>query len=1156
MNLKEQNRSTLKKYFETGDRPTEDHFRQLIDSFVNKIDDGITVSDSNNVGIGTNDPTAKLEVKGEIKSTGAMSVGTKLTVHGEMEVIGKMTTRKVDHHEGDVQLGDHIDDKIKISGTLQSDNQSTSLKLISPLEMTKGLHAEGNITTDGNLNVLGNTSLGDENADQPKVVTIHSLLQSGREALIIKSKGNASATFGLKIQSNTGVEHFAVRSDGRVGIGTVDPDAKLDVDGTVKATAFSGDGAGLTNIDASEITTGVLDATHVPDIINVDQINAKSGAGLKLFDDEGNGVFIQQGGQVGVGITSPKAKLHIYDLHLDTLDSPEHLKDSNKYHLFIQGSATSGKGSGLAFGSADKVGAAMLHVEKDSGSKGDLAFYTKQTTNDEAPVEVMRLDDQGNVGIGTSDPSEKLEVDGTVQATAFSGDGSGLTNLEASEIKTGTIDAERLPQIDSATIVGDPISDDLVPDVVSVNELKAIDSSGLKLSDKNNQGIFIKDGGHVGIDVSNPTEKLEVNGNIKADGLIGNGSNITDLEASEIKTGTIDPDRLPPIDPSTITGSILSNDVLPDNMEASEIKAPNANGLKLLDQNSEGVFIEDGGNVGVGTSSPDTKLHIYDLGLDAVSDLKDPAKYHLLIQGSSTANKGAGIAFGSAGKVGAGILHIERGSGSKGDLAFYTKQTTADVAPIEALRIRANGNVGIGTNDPNSKLDVDGIITAQGFQMADGSSVTGSGGSAEALPILGIYIIGSDGNEIQIEDYDEIRIEDLAQGIKIVFEEGAEISPDPEKRYCTLIIEKPSFFANVNQNYNHSKKDKSIGFFPFIVDTNSSFSSNSIQLTLSNHDIENLPAKLFSDSLIHIELGGKYLSQNNKKFENDKISLRLKPKVKFKDYWGEYGSGDGQFQWVPSLALDQDGNMYVLDTNQHRIQKFDKERNFIIKWGGYGTQDGQFNSPYGIDVDNAGQVFVCDYGNHRIQVFDTDGNFVSKWGSQGSGNGQLYYPRDVAVEGDKVYVADSNNHRIQIFSTGGDYQTQFGSSGTENGQFQYTPNLAVRNGKIYVTDSNNHRIQVFTIDGEFVLKFGQNGQNDGDFNHPQGVAADDDGNIFVADSNNYRIQKFNSSGEHTFSWGSQGFDFGQFNYPYDVEIDANGVLYVADHANVVSFEIP
>ena len=61
--------------------------------------------------------------------------------------------------------------------------------------------------------------------------------------------------------------------------------------------------------------------------------------------------------------------------------------------------------------------------------------------------------------------------------------------------------------------------------------------------------------------------------------------------------------------------------------------------------------------------------------------------------------------------------------------------------------------------------------------------------------------------------------------------------------------------------------------------------------------------------------------------------------------------------------------MYVTDTGNHRIEKFDKEGNFITQWGGYGNGDGQFNFPYGIAVDARGSVFVVDSGNTRVQQF-------------------------------------------------------------------------------------------------------------------------------------------------------------------------------------------
>jgi len=60
---------------------------------------------------------------------------------------------------------------------------------------------------------------------------------------------------------------------------------------------------------------------------------------------------------------------------------------------------------------------------------------------------------------------------------------------------------------------------------------------------------------------------------------------------------------------------------------------------------------------------------------------------------------------------------------------------------------------------------------------------------------------------------------------------------------------------------------------------------------------------------------------------------------------------------------------------------------------GAGTGDGQFNSPHGVFVDPSGNVFVVDTNNHRIQKFDTQGVFLAKWGTQGALDGQLNAPR-------------------------------------------------------------------------------------------------------------------------------------------------------------------
>ena len=76
---------------------------------------------------------------------------------------------------------------------------------------------------------------------------------------------------------------------------------------------------------------------------------------------------------------------------------------------------------------------------------------------------------------------------------------------------------------------------------------------------------------------------------------------------------------------------------------------------------------------------------------------------------------------------------------------------------------------------------------------------------------------------------------------------------------------------------------------------------------------------------------------------------------------------------------------------------------------------GQFKYPYSVAVDGSGNVYVADTENHRIQKFGPDGTFLTQWGSLGSGDGEFNRPYGVAVEGGFVYVADTNNHRIQKF---------------------------------------------------------------------------------------------------------------------------------------------
>jgi len=239
--------------------------------------------------------------------------------------------------------------------------------------------------------------------------------------------------------------------------------------------------------------------------------------------------------------------------------------------------------------------------------------------------------------------------------------------------------------------------------------------------------------------------------------------------------------------------------------------------------------------------------------------------------------------------------------------------------------------------------------------------------------------------------------------------------------------------------------------------------------------------------------------------------------------WGSQGTADGQFNYPYGIAVDSSGNVFVSDGNNNRIQKFQLSNPcptgtkqivsgicFVTKWGSQGTANGQFEISWGIAIDSSGNVFVVDTGNHRIQKFTNSGTFVTKWGSQGTANGQFEGHRNIAVDSlGNVFVADTDNHRIQKFTNNGNFIGAWGSLGTSNGKFQYPLGVTIDlSGNVFVADTANHRIQKFTNSGTFVTKWGSEGNADGQFSSPVDIDVDTSGNIFVVDNDNFRIQKF------------------------------------------------
>ena len=118
--------------------------------------------------------------------------------------------------------------------------------------------------------------------------------------------------------------------------------------------------------------------------------------------------------------------------------------------------------------------------------------------------------------------------------------------------------------------------------------------------------------------------------------------------------------------------------------------------------------------------------------------------------------------------------------------------------------------------------------------------------------------------------------------------------------------------------------------------------------------------------------------------------------------------GMNAFDYVSGLAARQ--GVAIQPTSTEYTYEF------LRKWGTEGDEDGEFDSPVGLAIDGDGNVYVADRENHRIQVFDLQGRFLCKWGTKGDGDGQFNTPEGLVIDGDgNVHVTDFGNGRVQVF---------------------------------------------------------------------------------------------------------------------------------------------
>jgi len=262
----------------------------------------------------------------------------------------------------------------------------------------------------------------------------------------------------------------------------------------------------------------------------------------------------------------------------------------------------------------------------------------------------------------------------------------------------------------------------------------------------------------------------------------------------------------------------------------------------------------------------------------------------------------------------------------------------------------------------------------------------------------------------------------------------------------------------------------------------------------------------------------------------------------FASEWGTDSSANGKF-FLPGIVAwsRSDGAVYVGDSFNCRIQKFDSNLNFVGKWGGCGSGDGQFINLKGVATDSLGNVYVTDVAN-RIQKFASDGSLITKWSGASTGVSQIAIDQN-----DSVYV--TGNSLVQVFDTNGNFQTQWSVPNEGNG-------LAIDNlNNVYVRSGNNvYQYTAGNLTNSWAIPSGYNVSGQG---NSSGFGFNNVSNsLVVADSLNNTIRFYSLpdsvndiAATQTLAWGSYGPGSGQLNRPQSVAFDNNGTMYIADTGN-------
>jgi len=578
------------------------------------------------------------------------------------------------------------------------------------------------------------------------------------------SGGNAGSITVSSIMRSNDVPTplYIDHDDQRLGIGTSSPAEKLDVYNN------GGDVAIRIHEDAGthEARLHLRRGGSDWELINNNNFTIES---------EGSEKFrITTTGNVGIGTTSPENKLHVQQSALYT-----GIQTTAGIRVKSDGGSAIGNYHGTIALSRGTGSVAISAVQEaaDSDVMG-MAFFTHpSSTGGDAAVEQMRIDQNGNVGIGTSSPTGDLTIGRNGNASGGNimlGSTTNATNKYAvitSQSYNSSTDTEGFATIATQGISGTNLVTigGGIGEVDSATQLRFYTSSATGTR-TGSERMRIDSSGNVGIGTTSPGQKLDVDGSVNIDGTlfvnannnhirlidadntgnfsVGVNSNfqIRDITANTtpltIRAGTPDNTILTTASgrvgiglssPSTtlhVGGFTRINGGLQMNTANATIYQILDSALRFGTNNAERMRITNTGQVGIGITAITASVNADDLQIGNGTG----GNRGLTVTAQS--NSGAAIYFGDADNTNMGSVRYDNSNDS---MKFFTNTS-------EQIRIDSSGNVGIGVTSPSAKLDVDGAGNFSGGTVVSGIDTSTDVGVAISK---GDYLYSNDGNYLR-----------------------------------------------------------------------------------------------------------------------------------------------------------------------------------------------------------------------------------------------------------------------------------------------------------------------------------------------------------------------------------------------------------------------